>query len=181
MGGGSLKDCFLGGLKGMAWGAGTGAVTGGLFEGAREFFRGNNVWSGEAIAEGRNAFSFKNTPVINSPAPLSEPIPVGNANTSQSSGNIQPSENVQKALDNMNKLKQEGAVIHPNKLDPTQELNMTIEYKGENLNLRMETHPISIRYGGAGPNIPIRHFNIELIPKPHPPLPNGGHIILPTK
>ena len=63
LGGGNFEEIMMGGFKGAAIGGGTGALAGGIFGGISAYRSGNNVWSGEAIAEGRNAFSFKNTPV----------------------------------------------------------------------------------------------------------------------
>jgi len=85
LGGGSFKDSMIGGLKGAAIGGGTGAITGGILGGVNAYKGGYNVWSGEAIKEGRNAFSFKNTPLVTKPAPPSEPIPVtvGNVDVPQ--------------------------------------------------------------------------------------------------
>ena len=118
LGGGSFQESMINGLRGSACGAVTGTAVGGIFGGAQSFFKGNNVWSGEAIAPGRNAFSFNNTPIG---GPALEPIPA-------SVGNVD--------------------VTQPN--------------------------------GGDGIT-PMRHFNIELVPRPIPPLSNGGHILLPPK
>jgi len=70
LGGGNVKESLIGGLKGAAIGGATGAIFGGVVGGAKAFLDGKNVWSGETIAEGRGAFSFKNTPIINKPAPV---------------------------------------------------------------------------------------------------------------
>jgi hypothetical protein len=76
LGGGNLKESLMGGLKGMAIGAAAGAVSGGLVGGGKALLDGKNVWTGENIAQGRSAFSFKNTPLINNPGPANEPLPV---------------------------------------------------------------------------------------------------------
>lgn len=39
-----------------------GGVTGGVIGGATAYFKGNNIWLGDPIANGRNAFSFNNAP-----------------------------------------------------------------------------------------------------------------------
>ena len=61
--GGNFDDIMNGGIKGAAVGAGTGAIGGGIFGGVKSLIDGKNVWSGNDIAQGRSAFSFKNTPV----------------------------------------------------------------------------------------------------------------------
>lgn len=43
-----------------------GAISGAVISGATAYFQGKNVWNGTDIAPGRNAFSFKNTPVSES-------------------------------------------------------------------------------------------------------------------
>lgn len=63
MAGGSFGDAYLNAMTGMFTGAVTGAVIGGIGGGALSYFKGENVWNGSAIAQGRNAFSLKNTPI----------------------------------------------------------------------------------------------------------------------
>ena len=63
MAGGSFGDAYLNAMTGMFTGAVTGAVIGGIGGGALSYFKGENVWNGNAIAQGRNAFSLKNTPI----------------------------------------------------------------------------------------------------------------------
>ena len=62
LGGGNFQESLMGGVKGAAIGGAAGAVSGGLFGGTKAYLDGKNVWSGETIADGRGAFSFKNTP-----------------------------------------------------------------------------------------------------------------------
>ena len=73
MGGGNIGDAWSNGFKGVLNGAVAGSVTGGLIGGGMSFVKGQNVWSGQDIAQGRNAFSLKNTPinVIEHPEALS--------------------------------------------------------------------------------------------------------------
>ena len=73
MGGGNIGDAWSNGFKGALNGAVAGSVTGGLIGGGMSFVKGQNVWSGQDIAQGRNAFSLKNTPinVIEHPEALS--------------------------------------------------------------------------------------------------------------
>jgi hypothetical protein len=78
LGGGSFKDCMVNGFSGLAMGGTLGAVTGGFFQGIKALTDGDNFWSGDAVAQGRNAFSFKNTPVNTNPPPATEPIPINN-------------------------------------------------------------------------------------------------------
>jgi hypothetical protein len=69
---------MVNGFSGLAMGGTLGAVTGGFFQGIKALTNGDNFWSGDAVAQGRNAFSFKNTPVNTNPAPATEPIPINN-------------------------------------------------------------------------------------------------------
>ena len=61
--GGNISDAFSNGLNGAFYGSITGSVTGGLIGGGMSFIKGQNFWTGQNIAPGRNAFSIKNTPV----------------------------------------------------------------------------------------------------------------------
>ena len=65
MDGGSIGDAWRNGVNGALTGAVTGSVTGGLIGGGMSFIKGQNFWTGQNIAPGRNAFSIKNTPVDN--------------------------------------------------------------------------------------------------------------------
>jgi len=178
LGGGDFKEIVMGGLNGMLVGAGTGAVAGGIVGGAEAYSNGNNVWSGETIKEGRNAFSFKNTPIKPAPALELLPTSVGNVDVPQPSGNIQLSENVQKTLEQLDQIRQDGGTVSlpSDGLKSNQELNLIIKHSELQLNLRIETHSLPLKYGGAGQGFPIRHMNIEIFPKY--PLPNNGHVIL---
>ena len=60
--GGDAGDMFRAGLNGAVSGALGGAAFGGLTGGVSSYLQGNNVWTGNAIAPGRGAFSIKNTP-----------------------------------------------------------------------------------------------------------------------
>jgi hypothetical protein len=84
----NLGKIMMGGVNGAAVGGVTGGITGGLFGGINAYKSGNNVWSGETIADGRNAFSFKNTPVVNNQGPALEQLPVnvGNVDVTQPGG-----------------------------------------------------------------------------------------------
>jgi len=90
LGGGNFQESMMGGLKGAVIGGGTGALAGGVFGGISAFKAGNNVWTGKDIAYDRNAFSFKNTPVIKVPAPELKPIPVsvGTVDVPQPNNNL---------------------------------------------------------------------------------------------
>ena len=57
-----LEQATFSAATGMLGGAVSGAVT----SGATAYIQGKNVWTGTDIAPGRNAFSFKNTPVSES-------------------------------------------------------------------------------------------------------------------
>ena len=61
--GGDAGDMFRAGLNGAVSGALGGAAFGGVTGGVSSYLQGNNVWTGNAIAPGRGAFSIKNTPV----------------------------------------------------------------------------------------------------------------------
>ena len=63
MDGGSIGDAWRNGVNGALTGAVTGSVTGGLIGGGMSFIKGQNFWTGQNIAPGRNAFSIKNTPI----------------------------------------------------------------------------------------------------------------------
>jgi hypothetical protein len=76
--GGNFNQSMKGGLSGAAIGGVSGVVLGGAFQGIKALTKGDNFWSGDAVAQGRNAFSFKNTPVNTNPAPATEPIPINN-------------------------------------------------------------------------------------------------------
>lgn len=94
--------------------------------------------------------------------------------------NNSTSPNVQHTLSTLEELKADGATITTNKMTSNQELNLTIEYNGQKLDMRIETHPLPAKYGGDG-IIPIRHLNLDLYPRSLRNLPNNGHIILPKK
>ena len=96
LGGGSFKDIMTSAAAGAGWGTLTGAVVGGVVSGAQAYSKGNNFWSGKSIAEGRSAFSFKNTPITTSQPPALEPLPVtvGNVDVPQpTGGDIYPPNN----------------------------------------------------------------------------------------
>ena len=59
---GIMEQMTFSAVTGMVGGAASGAVTSGV----AAYFQGQNVWTGADIAPGRNAFSFKNTPVSES-------------------------------------------------------------------------------------------------------------------
>ena len=61
--GGDAGEMFRAGLNGAVSGALGGAAFGGVTGGVSSYLQGNNVWTGNAIAPGRGAFSIKNTPV----------------------------------------------------------------------------------------------------------------------
>ena len=61
--GGNISDAFSNGLNGALYGSVTGTVAGGLIGGGMSFIKGQNFWTGQNIAPGRNAFSIKNTPI----------------------------------------------------------------------------------------------------------------------
>lgn len=59
---GIMEQMTFSAVTGMVGGAASGAVTSGV----AAYLQGQNVWTGADIAPGRNAFSFKNTPVSES-------------------------------------------------------------------------------------------------------------------
>ncbi|MEY8685949.1 RHS repeat domain-containing protein [Bacteroides sp. AN502(2024)] len=63
VGGGNIGDAWSNGLYGALYGSATGTVAGGLIGGGLSFVKGQNVWTGQEIAQGRGAFSLKNTPI----------------------------------------------------------------------------------------------------------------------
>jgi len=63
--GGNIDDAWSNGLNGALSGAITGTVAGGIIGGGMSFVNGQNVWTGKDIAQGRGAFSLKNTPIDN--------------------------------------------------------------------------------------------------------------------
>ena len=80
MAGGNFTDFMTGATTGMFYGAATGTASGAIIGGAISYFQGKNVWTGADIAQGRNPFSVKNTPIGNiehpeSPIALPEELP----------------------------------------------------------------------------------------------------------
>ena len=52
--------------KEYAWATGIGGLAGGISNGMMAVFQGNNFWTGEAVAAGRNPFALRNVPVKSS-------------------------------------------------------------------------------------------------------------------
>jgi len=152
--GGSLGEGFTNGVVGAGIGAGTGAILGGTLQGISAARQGNSFWTGKPL----------NAPQV--------------AQTPSTTPSETPSTKVQDVLNTLEEIKADGGTITPNKLNITQELNMTIKYDGVKIDLRIETHSLPAKYGGDYVT-PMRHINIDLTPRPTPPLPNNGHIILP--
>lgn len=61
LGGAGWSGFWRGASSGFASGAISGAVFGGIGGGVTSWIQGNNVWTGADIAQGRGAFSLKNT------------------------------------------------------------------------------------------------------------------------
>ena len=61
--GSGFANALYAGAGGALYGSVSGAFGGAVIGGATAFFKGQNVWSGQEIAAGRNAFSLKNTPI----------------------------------------------------------------------------------------------------------------------
>ena len=74
--GSGFANALYAGAGGALYGSVSGAFGGAVIGGATAFFKGQNVWSGQEIAAGRNAFSLKNTPIeVSSPHRVMSPIP----------------------------------------------------------------------------------------------------------
>lgn len=86
------------------------------------------------------------------------------------------SPNVQKVLNILDDIKAKGGSVKINPLNPTQEINMTIQKGAQKLDFRIETHTVPKKYGGNGVT-PQRHMNVDLYPDKKV-LPNSGHKIL---
>ena len=96
-------------------------------------------------------------------------------------GNVSP--NVQKAIDDLNKILKEGGSIKPNKLETHQEINYTIkDATGNKMDLRVETHALPTSVGGKGDGTPQRHLNAGVRNPNNNPIKmkhiNGGHKLL---
>lgn len=125
--GGNFTDFMTGATTGMFCGAATGAASGAIIGGAISYFQGKNVWTGADIAQGRNPFSVKNTPIGNiehpemslpspeSAVPMSDdPLLSQESMTPQQKGDL----GVQEA---MREFKSKGGVVHSQEV--TVELN----------------------------------------------------------
>ena len=74
--GNGFANSILAGAGGALYGSVSGAFGGAVIGGATAFFKGQNVWSGQEIAAGRNAFSLKNTSIeVRNPHRVTSPIP----------------------------------------------------------------------------------------------------------
>ena len=154
--------------SGLWSGAKMGFISGTIsgFGNAVQFTNKNNV----------NLFSGKPNPVMERAfVPQALPIPKGGINVSESSKSISPK--VQEALNTLNDLESNGATIKMNSLNDNRDLNMTIKYNDQKLDMRIESHPLPFKYGGDGIT-PTPHLNLDLTPRIQPGLPNNGHVIL---
>ena len=175
--GGTAIGSAFGGLSAVANGQDFGQ---GVWDGAKMGFVSGTIGGfGSAVQyandKGVNLFTGKPNPVMERPVTL-EPLPIPKVGLDvQEPSSTSPK--VQDALNTLNELKNDGATININSMTDKQELNMTIKYNEQKLDMRIETHPIPIKYGGDG-YTPIRHMNLDLTPKFRPGLPNNGHILL---
>ena len=75
VGGSGFANALYAGAGGALYGSVSGVFGGAVIGGATAFYKGQNVWSGQEIAAGRNAFSLKNTPIeVSSPHRVMSPI-----------------------------------------------------------------------------------------------------------
>ncbi|MDR1729410.1 MAG: hypothetical protein LBR52_01975 [Prevotellaceae bacterium] len=195
---------------GALWGSLYGAGTGGVLGGAQSALTGGSFWDGvkmgaafgfvgggaqgfsSAKQQGLNPWTGTKLPETTVNTPVA-PAAVQNAANEPANTNTAPVETptvtepqvpspkVQEALDALNEIKADGGIVAPPKsgLKPSQEVNIIVKYKGDMLKIRVETHPLKPIYGGDYVT-PMRHLNLDLTPTPATPLPNGGHIILPS-
>ena len=183
MAGGSFLNALGNGTMGAFSGAICGGALGGVIGGGTVIIKGQNFWHGNAIAQGRGMFSWKNTAVgetgsLNSvPEVMPDAMPKISEQTS-TAGQAQRLTPYQKGQEGVNRaiteFQDEGGIVHQTEV--TIELNGVrnrFDFVGEKDGL---LHLFEVKNGPTARMTPNQKINIPIMQKQTPPfIPIGNN------
>ena len=183
MAGGSFLNALGNGTMGAFSGAICGGALGGVIGGGTAIIKGQNFWHGNAIAQGRGMFSWKNTAVgetgsLNSvPEVMPDAMPKISEQTS-TAGQAQRLTPYQKGQEGVNRaiteFQDEGGIVHQTEV--TIELNGVrnrFDFVGEKDGL---LHLFEVKNGPTARMTPNQKINIPIMQKQTPPfIPIGNN------
>ena len=183
MAGGSFLNALGNGTMGAFSGAICGGALGGVIGGGTAIIKGQNFWHGNAIAQGRGMFSWKNTAVgetgssTSVPEAMPDAMPKISEQTS-TAGQAQRLTPYQKGQEGVNRaiteFQDEGGIVHQTEV--TIELNGVrnrFDFVGEKDGL---LHLFEVKNGPTARMTPNQKINIPIMQKQTPPfIPIGNN------
>ena len=167
MAGGSFLNALGNGTMGAFSGAICGGALGGVIGGGTAIIKGQNFWHGNAIAQGRGMFSWKNTAVGETASSTSVPEAMPDAMPKTPKPDTPLASSPQPSIGSNEKIRNIAERLKPG-LQPvtgTQEVRVTLIEGDLKIHFRVETHAgvnNVFKDMNLHPQDYVRHANIEL-------------------